>query len=117
MAKKTGRRTWGKGRSEVVPVRFAEEEKRQVQRKAERAGVDLSAFIRQAALSATVSTPADVRSVLMVHLRLDLRRVHTSLQRAHLRAGQEGAGEHLAEAMALLDAVIKQLQTNSKETT
>ena len=117
MAKKIGKRTWGKGRSEVVPVRFAEEEKRYLQAKAKRAGVNLSAFIRQAALSATVSTPADVRSVLLHRLRLDLRRVHTSLQRAQLRAGQEGAGEHLAEAMALLDAVIKQLQTNGKETT
>ncbi len=117
MAKKTGKRTWGKGRSKVVPVRFAEEEKRQVQRKAGRAGVNLSAFIRQAALSATVSTPADVRSVLLVGLRLDLRRVHTSLQRAQLRAGQEGAGEHLAEAMTLLDAAIKQLHLSGKETT
>ena len=116
MAKKTSTRTWGKGRSEVVPVRFAEAEKRQVQRKAKRAGATLSAFIRQAALSATARAPADTRSVFATRLRLDLRRVHTSLQRAHLHAGQEGSRTHLVEAIVLLDAVIKHLQTNGTET-
>ncbi|MFQ5571407.1 MAG: hypothetical protein ACE5G0_17150 [Rhodothermales bacterium] len=107
---KAKKRSWGYDRKKIVPVRFSEEEKRQVQAGAQASGLSLSAFIRETALhSAAVGTCA-VESTFERTLRHRLRRAHTVLQRAQLHTGTEAGAEHLRQAASLLHDAITQLR-------
>ena len=109
MAAKRKKRTWGFDRKAIVPVRFSEEEKRQVQAKADVAGLKLSAFIREASLHGSVASPVVQPGVFWQTLRHRLRQVHTGLQQAQIHAGKEAGAEHLRRAMTLLSDTIEEL--------
>ena len=109
MAAKQKKRTWGFDRKAVVPVRFSEEEKRQVQAKADATGRKLSAFIREASLHGSVGGPALQPGVFQQTLRHRLRQVHTGLQQAQIHAGKEAGTEYLRRAMTLLGDTIDKL--------
>ena len=100
------KKRWGYDRKKVVPVRFSEEEKRQVQARAKAAGRTLSAFIRESALHGSASNARAVESTFERTLRHRLRRIHTVVQRAHVHAGTEAGAEHLRQAASLLHEAI-----------
>ncbi len=94
-----------------MPVRFSEEEKRQVQVSAQATGLSLSAFIRETALHAAAASARAVESTFERTLRHRLRRVHTVLQQAHLHAGTQAGAEYLHQATSLLHDAIAHIGT------
>lgn len=91
-----------------MPVRFSEEEKRQVQVRADAAGRKLSTFIREASLHGPVASSV-VQPVFQQRLRHRLRQIHTGLQQARIHAGKEADTEHLRRAMTLLSETIQEI--------